>query len=183
MMANERQKRLMQEALDENLSTEARTELYEHLDQDARDAAAFDRLRQVDHMLRSAPHERAPHRLAMSIMARLAETMSPQQLSRISGLALAMGLSLVAAIMLPLLAAAGWLILSAFGSAGALTAAIRTLVGILAVAITLLEMVIRQIQSFLSEHPEVPLLMISLIPISLFWLLRFVPRNRSANPT
>jgi anti-sigma factor RsiW len=182
-MANERQKRLMQEALDENLSSEARTEFYSHLSQDARDAAAFDRLKQVDHMLRSAPHERAPHRLAMSIMARLAETMSPQQLSRISGLALALGLSLVAGMMIPLLVAAGWLLLGAFGSAGALTTAIRTIVSILAVGIALLEAVIRQIQDFLSSHPELPVLMISLIPVSLFWLLRFVPRNRSANPT
>ncbi len=182
-MANERQKRLMQEALDENLSSEARTELYSHLNQDARDAAAFDRLKQVDHMLRNAPHERAPHRLAMSIMARLAETMSPQQLSRISGLALALGLSLVAGIMIPLLVAAGWLLLGALGSAGALTTAIRTIVSLLAVAIALLEAVIRQIQEFLSAHPELPILMISLIPVSLFWLLRFVPRNRSANPT
>lgn len=182
-MANERQKRLMQEALDENLSPEARTELYSHLSQDARDAAAFDRLKQVDHMLRSAPHERAPHRLAMSIMARLAETMSPQQLSRISGLALALGLSLVAAIIMPLLAAAVWLLLGAFGSAGALTTAIRYIVSILAVSIALLEAIIHEIQTFLSTHPEVPLLMISLIPVSLFWLLRYVPRNRRANPT
>jgi anti-sigma factor RsiW len=176
----------MQEALDENLTPEARAELYAHLEKDVRDAGAFERLKDIDQTLRAAPHERAPQRLAMNIMARLAEmaeSIDPKQLSRISGLALALALSLVAAVLLPLLIAAGWLLLSAFGSAAALTAIIHHIVALLAVGITILEAVVQRAQEFLAANPQVPLLMISLIPISLIWLLRYVPRNRTTNPT
>jgi anti-sigma factor RsiW len=180
-MANERQKQLMQEALDETLSPELRDELFAHLGQDTRDAEAFDRLKQVDRMLRTAPHERAPRSLAMNIMAKLAESLNPQQLSRISGLALALGLSLIAAIMLPLLVAAGWLILSAMGNAAALSSAVSQMVALLSVAMTLLESVIQQIQAFITANPGLPALMILLIPASVLWLWRYLPRNRPAN--
>jgi anti-sigma factor RsiW len=180
-MANERNKRLMQEALDENLSPEMRAELLAHLDQDARDAEAFDRLKQVDRMLRTAPHERAPRRLAMSIMAKLAETLNPQQLSRISGLALALGLALVAAVLIPLLVAVGWLVLMGMGSAAALSSAVSQLVAILSVGITLLEAVVQQIQAFMTANPGLPALMILLIPASVLWVWRYLPRNRSTD--
>ncbi len=182
-MANERQKQLMQEALDENLTPETRAELFAHLESDMRDAQQFDRLKEVDRMLRTAPHERAPQRLALNIMAKLAATLNPQQLSRISGLALALGLSLVAAVMLPLLAAAGWLVLSTVGSSAALSAAVKQLVTLLAVTLTLLETLVVEIQALLSANPALPTLMLLLIPVSLVWLWRYLPRNRAANPT
>lgn len=182
-MANERQKRLMQEALDENLTAEKRAELFAHLEQDLRDAEVFDRLKQVDRLLRAAPHERAPQRLAASIMAKLAENLNPQQLSRISGLALALGLAVVAAVMMPLLVAAGWLVLSAIGSSAALSAAAAQMVTLLSVALNLLETLVQEIQAFIAANPGLPALMLLLIPLSLFWLWRYLPRNRAANST
>ncbi len=181
-MANEQQKQLMQEALDENLSPEMQSELFNHLEQDTRDAETFDRLKQVDHMLRTAPHERAPHSLARNIMAKLAESLNPQQLSRISGLALALGLSLVAAVLMPLLVAAGWLVLTALGSADALSSAVSQIVALLSVGITLLETVVQQIQTFMTANPGLPALMLLLIPASVLWLWRYLPRNRNSSP-
>jgi anti-sigma factor RsiW len=180
-MANERNKRLMQEALDESLSPEMREELFTHLSSDVRDADEFDRLQQVDRMLRTAPHERAPQNLARNIMAKLVESLNPQQLSRISGLALALGLSLVAGIIMPLLVAVSWLVLTAMGSAAALSSAVSQVVALLSVGITLLEAVVQQIQAFITANPGLPVLMILMIPTSVLWLWRYLPRNRTAN--
>ncbi len=180
-MTNTRQKRLMQEALDEQLTPEAQAELRAHLERDAFSADTFDRLKQVDRTLRSAPHERAPKELAFRIMSQIAQLVKPQQLSRLSGLALALSLSLVALVMLPLLIGVGWLMLSIIGSAAALNTLIKQVVGLLALGISALEVFTRQLQTFLSANPEAPLVMAVLIPISLFWLLRLAPRSRAAD--
>ena len=185
-MANERQRRLMQKALDDQLAPEEQAELHQHLDAHTEDADLFRRMKQVDTMLHDPPHERAPQRLAATIMARLAEMaehMDPRQLSRISGLALALGLGLIAAVLLPLLLGVGWLILSVVGSAGGLTGLIQGVVGLLALIFGLFESLVQGIQTFLSANPELLLVMLGLIPVSLFWLLRsrFKMRNRTAD--
>lgn len=172
-----KQRRLMHEALDDNLDTEARIALQQHLAADPREADHYDQLQRVDHMLRTAPSERAPRRLAMQIMSRLAEALDPEQLSRISGLALALGLALVTIVMIPVLVTAGWLLLNGMGSAVALTGAIQMLVGVLTTAVTLLETVTLRIQGFLNTYPAVPVLMIALIPLALVLLRRSVSRR------
>jgi anti-sigma factor RsiW len=184
-MANERQKRLMQKALDEPLAPEEQAELRTHLDSSIRDAQAYKRLQEVDTMLRRAPHERAPQRLAATIMARLAEMaerMDPR-LSRISGLALAVALALVGGVMIPVLLLAGWFLLAALFSGAGLVAAIERVVALLAVLIGLAEALLLRIQLFLAANPGLLVLMIGLIPISLGWLIRFAPRKRTAADT
>ncbi|MBZ0296652.1 MAG: hypothetical protein K8L99_29090 [Anaerolineae bacterium] len=180
-MANARQRQLMQEALDDNLAPEALNELYDGLNQDAATADQFDRLKQVDRMMRNAPHERAPQYLALRIMQRLAESIKPEQLTRLSGLALALSLSLVTLLVMPLLVGIGWLLLTVIGSAAALNSLIQHVVQLLAIGISIMELFVRQVQTFISANPEVPVVMLSLIPISLVWLLRFAPRDRATN--
>lgn len=177
-MANERHRRLMQEALDENLEPEALHELYTHLDASADDEVQFHRLKQVDRMLRNAPHERAPQRLAMNIMSRLAEAVNLEQMPRVSGLALALGLALAAAAMLPALIAAGWLLLSALGSAGLMAAAIQQIAGLLSLGVVLAEQAIASVQQLMATNTEIVLLLVAAVPTSLLWLLRYGPRAR-----
>ena len=172
-----RQNRLMQEALDKNLPAETLNELYTQMDQSPADAAEFQRLKQVDRMLRAAPMERAPQALALKIMARLAEGLQPEHLRRSSGLALALGLALVALILTPLLALLGWMIISLISSATALGALIGQVVNLLALLMNSLDALVRGAQDMLKAYPEAPVL-ISLIPIALFWLLRFAAQNR-----
>lgn len=172
-----RQNRLMQEALDKNLPAEELSELYAQIDQSPADAAEFQRLKQVDRMLRAAPFERAPQGLALRVMARLAEGLQPEQLRRSSGLALAVGLALVALILTPLLAVVGWLIVSTLTSATALTALIGQIVNLLALMLNALDALVRGAQQTLLAHPEAPVL-ITLVPIAAFWLARFAWQNR-----
>lgn len=178
MMANERQRRLMQEALDNSLSPEGLQELRTRLDHDAIESAEFNRLRQVDRLLRAAPFERAPHTLALKIIARLAEGLDPQQLTRSSGLALALGLALVTLALLPLMASIGWLILNTLGNAAALSAVIVQIAGLLTALISMLQGVVAGAQSLLETYPELPVVVLTTIPIAVFWLLRFAASTR-----
>jgi len=168
-MASEREKRLMQEALDESLSAEARRELFEQLDQDADASVQFNRLRQVDHILKTAPFERAPERLALAIMARLAK--AAEHLPRSSGLALALALALVTLLVLPLLIAAGWLVLAALGSAAALSSALQQVVMLLAMVLGVLKVLVERAQEFIASSPQSAALL-ALIPVALYGLLR-----------
>ena len=172
-----RQNRLMQEALDKNLPAEVLNDLYAQMDQSPADAAEFQRLKQVDRMLKAAPLERAPQALALKIMARLAEGLQPEQLRRSSGLALALGLALVTLILTPLLAILGWMIISLISSAAALGALIGQVVNLLAVLMNSLDVLVRGAQDMLKAYPEAPVL-IGLIPIALFWLVRFNAQHR-----
>lgn len=180
MMSTRRHKTLMQESLDERLPPEARRELFEHLDADPVGAAEYNRLREVDRLLRHAPMERAPQRMAMHIMARLAEGLQPQMQTRLSGLALALALSLVAAVALPLLMLIGWMLLNAIGSAAALNSLMETLVSVVTLIATALGELVRSAQNLLAAYPETPLLMLALIPVGLFWLLRGVWQERQS---
>ncbi len=178
-MADERQKRLMQEALDKRLSPEAYEQLRQQLDTDAESSAQFDSLKKLDAMLRSAPFERAPQRLALNIMAKIAEVARQRPISSISGLALALGLALVTLVTLPILVAGVTLFLGAVGSAAALSAIIHQIVNLLALVVAMLEAVVQGAQSVLANYPQAPTLMLAVVPIILFWLIRTTQRKKN----
>ncbi len=179
-MANEQHRRLMQEALDEQLTAEAQHELLKQFDAEPAAAAEYQRLRQVDQLLRTAPMERAPQRLALSIMARLAETLqSKEQLTRNGGLALALGLALVVLVALPLLVASSWLFLSAVGSAAALSSLIQSIVTLLTLLLGMLEVIVLQAQSLIADNPQAPALLVALVPVALAGLLRYLVNQQS----
>jgi hypothetical protein len=178
MMANERQRRLMQEALDDTLTQEALQDLYSRLDVDPAESAQFQRLRQVDRLMRTAPFERAPQTLALRIMAQLAQGLSQQQLTRSSGLALALGLILVTLTLLPLMAGIGWLLLNVLGSASALGTLIQQVAGLLGAVMNTLQAAVNGAQAVLDTYPELPAVIVTTIPIGLFWLLRIAVDTR-----
>ena len=182
-MADRRQRRLMQEALDEQLSPEAQQELHERLEVDAEGAAEYNRLRRVDRLLRTAPFERAPARLAMSIMAKMVEDLQPH-LSRISGLALALALALVTLVLFPILLAISWLLIAVLTSAASLTLAALQFANVLAGVRGLLEVMVEQSQLLLDSYPQLPLALLAFIPLTglWVWLLRHISR-RSRMPS
>ena len=182
-MADERQRHLMQEALDQSLSPELLEKLREQLDSDPQGSLQYNRLKKVDEMLRSAPHERAPARLALSIMAKLAQTMNPRQLSTSSSAAVALGLALVVLVALPVLTVAISLFLSAMGSAAALNLILQQIANLLALVVAMLDALVVGAQSVLSSYPQAPLLILTVAPIILYWLLKAVEGdNDHENP-
>jgi anti-sigma factor RsiW len=164
-MANERNRRLMQEALDDNLSPEARQQLFEELNQNPNESAEYSRLRQVDAILRTAPFEHAPKRMALAIMARLAEGVKRQP--GISGLALALGLALVTLVATPLLLAAGWLALNAIASAAILGEILKQLVNLLTTLLGALQIFVNEAQTIVSTNPQAPALAAALVALAL----------------
>ncbi|MCY3574707.1 MAG: hypothetical protein OXG92_09545 [Chloroflexi bacterium] len=108
---------MMQAAIDGQLSEEMARRLREALARDNGAAREYSRLQRVESMLQRAPHERAPARLAATIMARVAERVQAQ--ARLADLPIEtqriMMLSLSAAMMatMPMLEAASWLVLNA----------------------------------------------------------------------
>ncbi len=180
-MANERQRRLMQESLDERLSVESRQELYGHLDANPADADSYQRLREVDRVLRAAPYERAPKTLALSILARLAEGLGPQPLSHISGLAVALALAAVTLLLVPLLVGLGILFLSLIGSVAALNALIQTVAALLSLVYAGIENLARSAQAMLAANPQIPTLILALVPAGLIHLVRTTVLKRSAD--
>jgi anti-sigma factor RsiW len=186
-MADERRSRqLMQRALDEDLAPEESAALRQHLEEDASAAQHYNRLNAVDSMLREAPSARAPQGMAARIMASLAEVaemVDIRQLSRVSGLALAVGLGLVGAVMIPLLLVLVLVTLGSLLSGLGLAAAIQRVLTLLAVLSNEGQALLLQLQSTLSANPTLTLLMLSLVPLTLVWLLRFSQRRRANDPS
>ncbi len=181
-MANQRHRRLMQEALDDALSIEARQELFAQLDSAPEDAEVFTRLKQVDRLLRAAPLEPSPdpERFVMKLMRRLAEGVQVQPLSQTAGLALSLSLALLALLLMPLLAALGWIILNNVGNAAALSALLKSLSDLLIFLMNGLETLVQSARDLVQAYPQGSVVVVALIPLALLWLARYVGQERNA---
>jgi hypothetical protein len=186
MMSNRRQKQLMQEALDENLSPQSRNELFNTLDEDVRASAEFERLKEVDTLLRHAPHERAPKDMATNIMARLgamAQRLNPEQLSHISGLATAIALSLVGLVSLSLFVAIIWGVLSIITSTDALNQLMQGLASLIGFMVNSFGLVLDSLRGFMGNNPELQLVAFTAVPASIIWAFWRSRRNRADKST
>lgn len=178
-MANPRQRLLMQEALDDQLTPERLRELHRNLDESPTEAAEFQRLKQVDRLLKTASMESAPEGLALRVLARLAEGLQAQTMLRPSSLAVALGLALTALGLMPLLGIIGYQIINAIGNAAALTALLHGLVHLLTIVAQGLNTVITSAQMMLQTYPEAPILIVTLIPAALIWIWRASRTDRT----
>jgi len=176
-MATEQQKKLMQEALDAQLTAEALSSLREQLDNDREAMGQFARLKMVDDLLKTAPIERAPKKLALNILARIAEMaeeMNAQPEDSPERIQMALALSLVVLVTLPLLVAAVTVYLSKAGNPDALNAVLAEIVNLLSVVLELLEELMTGAQALLNDYPEIAAVLVAIIPLLGYWLLRFM---------
>ncbi len=167
----------MQEALDDQLSPEALQELYTRLDDDPVEANEFSRLRTVDKLLRTAPHERAPERLAVRIMARLAQELQNPKLDRLSSLAFAIGLAIVALTLVPLIIGFGYLLVTALGSAAFFNSIVQAISMLAAAGAAFLAALVESAQVLFRSSPILPVGLLALIPVGLLWLRRLSRQN------
>lgn len=178
-MANERNRRLMQEALDETLSPDARQQLFEQLNQNPDESAEFSRLRQVDAVLKTAPFEHAPKRLALSIMARLAEGIKKQP--GVSGLALTLALALVTLVATPLLLAAGWMVLNVIASTALPGEILKQLVNLLTVLVNVIQVFINEAQNIVTTNPQAPALAAAVVALAVGGLAGYAYYSNKSN--
>lgn len=169
---NDARRAQLLQAIDDAESPEALETLRASLETDPQARADFDRLRRTDRMLRAAPVEPAPERLALKIMAALAQRLNPEQM-RGSAAALAIGLAAIALLLTPLLAILGWLVVSAVGSATILGGVFAGVTSLISALMGALERITSGAQDIIQTSPEAALLLLGLVPIAVLWMTRF----------
>lgn len=175
-MANDRQRRLMQAALDGALSEEERKELFGHLEEDKRSTREFNRLKRVDDVLSTAPMQRAPQRLAATIMARLAASIEAEAKAKMelehfeldsTQQLIAVAISLVSVVTMPMLIGASWMILHASDHPERLDSAFQQVVASMLVSIDMIDVFLDKAMELASDDPEMALALLSLMPDTL----------------
>lgn len=172
----------MQEALDDVLAPEDRRALEAILDEDPAEFARFNRLNRVDALLRAAPHERAPKRLAATIMARLAHSLEAQmqqeeQAAGVSSEMLAVAMTLVTVVTMPLLVGACWLIVHAAASPELLDAVFHQIIATLLLVLEIMRVFLEKAEALAQDDPETAVALLALIPVTLTAIARYVLRD------
>jgi hypothetical protein len=179
--SNERKRQLMQDALDDMLSSEEEQELAKLLQGDPGEADHFSRLKRVDDLLNTAPHERAPRRLAISIMARLAETVKEQHALReetqINEATMQVAMALVTVAALPLLVGASWLLLNALSSPETLQVVLQQVTALFILIIEVMKVMIDEARALFTTNPEAAMALLALIPVTLLTIVNQVLGN------
>ena len=173
-MTSERKHQLMQEALDDELSPAEKQEHLATLSADPEYAAQYDSLQQLDDLLRAVPHERAPERLALTIMARLAEALRAQRQIKYPEITDAMmetAVQMVTVAALPLLVGAGWMLLNAQRDPEALEVVLVQVATLFMIVIDVIEIMIEEAEAAFEEDPEAAMALLAYIPIALLTLV------------
>ncbi len=173
-----RQQEMMQEALDGKLSENMARKLVDLLGSDQSAAKEYQRLQQVDALLKRAPQQRAPARLAAIIMARVAQRVQaeteiadlPPETQRI------MMLSLSAAMMamMPMMEAASWLVLNARRDPELLSDVMIETIGWVSLVTDALILLLEDAENLARTDPDVAKATLALTPYMLSVMLDYL---------
>lgn len=131
--------------------------------------------RVLEETARTADFEPAPGRLALGIMARLAQ--QPEAQPRPANRSLALALALAVLVLLPLLGAIGWLILNGITNPALLSDWVQRGMELLALLWNTLHAIAADARALVMAYPELPLLS-ALLPIGVFGIQRAARRQR-----
>ncbi len=176
-MTEDRKLRLMQDALDEVLTEQSQLELETVLDRDPDEAHRYNKLQRAEILLRSVKHERAPERLALTIMARLGETLmqeAEQENSPFTEASLQMAMTMVTVATLPLMIGASWLLLNAMANPEAFEAILLEVAALFTLMIDVMTIMLEQAQAEFEDNPEAAMALIALMPVALLTLVKQV---------
>ncbi len=175
-MSQERDPRqqLMQDAIDGQLNEEMARRLVDILGSDRSAAREYDRLRRVDNLLKRAPQQRAPARLAATIMARLAQRVQaetaladlPPETQQV--MMLCLSASMMA--MMPMMEAASWLVLNAQRDPELLSNVVIETIGWMTLVTDALIQLLQDAENRARSEPELATATLALTP----YLLRSV---------
>ena len=169
------QRDLMQEALDGQLADDLALELREALDKDASASREMDRLRRVDAMLKRAPHQRAPARLAATILARLAQRVEAEaelaQLPPETQKLMMLYMSACMMAMMPMMEAASWLVLNARRDPELLGEAMLHTISYMSMVTDALIMLLQDAEDLARTQPQLATATLALTPYMLHSVL------------
>lgn len=179
-------RRLMQAKLDGELSEEMIEELYDILEENADAAREYARLESIDHMLNTTPHIRAPQRLAVTIMARLAQSIEaeaeqynmPEEIRQ----ALMLSVSVVVITMMPTMVAASYLVVNGLRDPQLLHRATAQVIAMLVLLIDALKILLEEIEAIVHQDPQKATMAMALIPIVLMGMLEAIQRETDQYP-
>lgn len=175
----------MQEKLDGVLSEELTQNLLRQLEQDAEAAREYARLETVDSLLSTAPQMRAPQRLAVTIMARLAQTIELQ--ARLQALPQAVrsqimqSLSLAMVAAMPMMVGASWLVLTRQADSKALNEMLERVVMLMLMQVEAQLALLDAIEPYLREDPQLAAACLRLMPSMMEGLLNALDENAAGD--
>ncbi len=169
---------MMQEAIDGLLSEEMAKKLVDILGRDQSAAHEFSRLQRVETLLRRAPQQRAPARLAATIMARVAARMQTE--TEMSGMSpemqrvMMLGLSAAMMAMMPMMEAAAWLVLNAQRDPELLGEVMIETIGWMSLVTNALIQLLEDAENLAHTEPEVAAATLALTPYMLSTILDYL---------
>ena len=172
------QQDMMQESIDGQLSEEMAKKLVEILEEDGAAAQEYGRLRRIDALLKQAPHQRAPARLAATIMARVAERMQAEtedsDLSPEMQRVMMLSLSAAMMAMMPMMEAASWLVLNARRDPELLSDVMIETIGWMSLVTNALIQLLDDAENLARSQPEVAAATLALTPYMLSTVLDYL---------
>jgi len=180
-MTDDRKLRMMQDALDGELSPEEELEFTGLLKEEPQTATRYSKMERAETLLRDAGlrHERAPERLALTIMARLGETimLEAEQLDELDEMTEAtmhIAMTMVTISTLPLMVGASWMILNARANPKAFEAILTEVAALYIMVLDVMRMMLDDVQSLYKTDPERAMATLALMPLTLLTLVRQV---------
>ncbi|GAB1420060.1 hypothetical protein MASR2M15_01370 [Anaerolineales bacterium] len=166
----------IQAALDGDLSPEEEMQLQEQLNSEPAVSDAYERLNQVEQVLKIAPFTRAPERLAATIMARLAFAMEDEfqgfeALSESMREAILTSMTLSITAMMPSMIAGSYMVLQSQANPQLLSAVLYQTISLQVMMMDAMLIVLERIELLLKNEPEQAQIAISLMPMTLMAIL------------
>ncbi len=172
------QQEMMQDAIDGQLSEALAHKLDDMLGQDQSAAREFDRLQRLENLLKRAPHQRAPARLAATIMARLAQHVQAEtrmaELPPEAQQAMMLSLSGVMIAMMPMMEAASWLVLNAQHDTELLSDVMFETIGVMSLVTDALIQLLEDAENLARSEPEIATATLALTPYLLSSILDYL---------
>ncbi len=170
--------RMMQDAIDGQLSEAMARKLVDMLGSDQSAAREYDRLRRVESLLQRAPQQRAPARLAATIMARLAQRVQaetaladlPPETQQV--MMLCLSASMMA--MMPMMEAASWLVLNARRDPELLGSVMIETIGWMSLVTDALIQLLEDAENRARSEPEIATATLALTPYLLRSMLDYL---------
>ena len=164
----------IQAVLDGELNPESLEEFFASMDVDPAMAAEYIDQQDIDIYLRNAPHARAPERLAVTIMARLAQGVQVEvvweELSEVTREAMLLTTSMVVAIMLPTMISATYMVMNYNADPKLLERVVQRTIALMILMIEALKIILEEVEHIVAENPRMATATLSLVP----WLFTTV---------
>jgi len=173
----------MHEKLDGVLSEEMTEDLFRRLAGDENAAREYERLETVDSLLAATPHMRAPQRLAVTIMAHLAQRIETQ--ARVQALpasvraSLMKSLSLSMTAAMPMMVGASWMVLNAAGDPALLTRATERVITLMVLLVDAQISLLDAVEPYLRDQPEMAAACLQLLPSMMLGLLDYIENKQA----